>query len=132
MLDRPTNSIVPIKVSLSRYADISSSFGSPVIHISLKNSSPHKVSFLRWSSPPDPRAAAIGVFEFTSIGTNTVTPCLHLKLNRKLPESGYFSLDSDGIVTLPVGGTFEKDIDVKEPEVALTMGECYRAAARGH
>ncbi|TVY50258.1 hypothetical protein LCER1_G007264 [Lachnellula cervina] len=125
-------SSIPLQVTLSTESSASSNLGSATIHVAVKNTSPHPVYLLLWSSPLDPRAVAMGVVKFVSSTTNTTAPFLNIKINRQAPESGYFSMEDDHIVMIPGAGTAERDLEAREPEVALTKGERYLAKAQGH
>ena len=123
---------VPLQVTLSKESSANSNLGSATIHVTVTNLSPNPVYLLLWSSPLDPRAVAMGTLKFVSSRTNETAPCLNLKINRKLPESGYFSLEDEHIITIPAEGTAQRDLEAKEPEVALTKGEKYLARAQGY
>ncbi|RDL40147.1 uncharacterized protein BP5553_00126 [Venustampulla echinocandica] len=131
MADSSAISSVPIEVTLSSDTTASSNLGKATIRVTLTNTSPHSISVLQWLSPLDTRAVAIGAFAFTSTRTNSLAPCLNLKLNRKLPESGSFPADANEIIRIPPKGTVEKEVEAKEPDVALTKGERYRVVAQG-
>jgi hypothetical protein len=121
---------VPIQVTLSE-SSAKSNLGSATVHVTLTNLSPHTISLLRWSSPLDARAIAMGAVRFISTTTNKTAPYLNIKINRKMPESGYFSVEDEWITTIPPSGTAQKELKAGEPEVALTKGEKYRVVAQG-
>lgn len=73
----------------------------------------------------------MGAVRFISTETNKTAPYLNIKINRKLPESGYFSVEDEWITTIPPGGTAQKELKAGEPEVALKKGEKYRVIAQG-
>jgi hypothetical protein len=126
------SSTVPIEVSvLDVIATESETNQSPIVKlkVALRNTSDKPVSFLRWSTPFDPRAVPSGVFEFKSTTTGELAPCLNLKLNRKMPESG--SYDREDIEHIDAGGEVSKNIEVKAPEVVLNKGDKYVVKARG-
>lgn len=131
MADSSGISSVPVEVTLSSDTTASSNLGSAAIRVTLTNTSPHPISVLRWLSPLDDRAVAMGAFKFTSTKTNSPAPCLNLKLNRKIPESGSFLNDADEIISIPPKGTVDRDFEIKAPEVSLTKGEQYRVVAQG-
>jgi len=133
----PTMPTVPIQVTLSkesswRESSANSDLGSATIHVTLTNLSPNPVYLLLWSSPLDPRAIVTGTVKFVLARTNQSAPCLDIKINRKLPESGYFSTEDEEIITIPAEGTAQRYLEAREPEVALTKGEKYRVRARGN
>lgn len=41
-------------------------------------------------------------------------------------------MEDDHIVMIPADGTAERDLEAREPEVALTKGEKYLAKAQGY
>ncbi|TVY82079.1 hypothetical protein LSUE1_G004956 [Lachnellula suecica] len=131
MSETPIMRTVPLRVTLSLEDSAHSNLGAATVHVTVTNLSPHPVSILRWSSPLDPRAIAMGTLKFVSSRTNETAPCLNIKINRKMPASGYFSMGDDQITTIPAGGTAQRDLQAKEPEVALTKGEQYLVKARG-
>jgi len=124
---------IPIKIILSDIQSISaqdSSFPAVSLKVTLQNTSPDKpVTFLRWSTPLDPKAAAMGKFVFTSKKNGKAAKSLGLKLNKKIPSSGIYP--SDDILRLEAGGTIEKVVDIKAPEVELQAGEKYAVTASG-
>ncbi|PQE06689.1 hypothetical protein CJF30_00008591 [Rutstroemia sp. NJR-2017a BBW] len=91
------------------------------LKVAFRNKSDKPISFLRWSTPFDPRAVPSGVFEFKSTATGELAPCLNLKLNRKMPESGTY--DGEDIEHIDAGGETSKQIEIKAPEVVLSKGE---------
>ena len=130
--EAPIMRSIPLQVSLSKESSANSDLGSATIHVTVKNTSPNPVYLLLWSSPLDPRAVAMGTVKFVSSKTNTTAPCLNIKINRKVPKSGYFSIEDDHIVMIPADGTVQRALEAREPEVALTKGEKYLARAQGH
>ncbi|KAF7948014.1 hypothetical protein EAE96_009082 [Botrytis aclada] len=123
---------VPIQISITDIATIDSESGnSPIIKlkVTLRNPSDKAVSFLRWSTPFDLRAVPMGIFEFKSLATGDLAPCLGLKLNRKMPREGVFS--DDDIITIAEGAEETKAIEIKAPEVVLKSGEKYVVKAKG-
>ncbi|KAG9231552.1 hypothetical protein BJ875DRAFT_469159 [Amylocarpus encephaloides] len=129
--DSDTSSL-PLEVKLSVAPAPASDLGSVALRITVSNLTPHTISILVWSSPLDPRAVVTGVFDFRSANTNERAPCLDVKFNRKLPDSGYFERTDDAIVEIPATGSIERVIVVKEPEVALAKGERYLVRTEGH
>jgi hypothetical protein len=126
------SSTIPIEVSVSDVIVAGSETDhSPVVKlkVALRNTSDKPISFLRWSTPFDPRAVPSGVFEFKSSTTGELAPCLNLKLNRKMPESGTY--DEEDIEHIDAGGEISKTIEVKAPEVVLSKGEKYVVKAKG-
>jgi hypothetical protein len=124
---------VPLQVTLSKESWVANSdLGSVTIHVTLTNLSPNPIYLLLWSSPLDPRAIVTGTLKFVSPETNQSAPCLDIKINRKLPESGYFSIEDEEIITIPAEGTAQRFLEAREPEVALTKGEKYWVRARGN
>ncbi|ATZ56099.1 hypothetical protein BCIN_12g06310 [Botrytis cinerea B05.10] len=123
---------IPIQISISDITTIDSEpQSSPIIKlkVTLSNPSDKAVSFLRWSTPFDLRAVPMGIFEFKSVATGDLAPCLGLKLNRKMPREGVFS--DDDIITIDAGAKETKDIEIKAPEVVLKSGEKYVVHAKG-
>ena len=55
-----------------------------------------------------------------------------MKFNYQLPTSGYFAFNDDNIVHIPANGQIERDVEFKEPEVALVKGETYAVKAHGN
>ncbi|TVY89271.1 hypothetical protein LAWI1_G003934 [Lachnellula willkommii] len=123
---------IPLQVILSKESSANSNLGSATIHVIVKNTSPSPVYLLLWSSPLDPRAVAMGTVKFVSSKTNTTALCLNIKINRKVPKSGYFSVEDDHIMMIPADGTAQRDLEAREPEVALAKGEKYLVKAQGH
>ncbi|KAF7903175.1 uncharacterized protein EAF01_006224 [Botrytis porri] len=124
---------VPIQISISDITTIDSEpQDSPIIKlkVTLRNPSDQTVSFLRWSTPFDLRAVPMGIFEFKSLATRDLAPCLGLKLNRKMPREGVFS--DDDIITIAAGAEETKEIEIKAPEVVLKGGEKYVVKAKGY
>jgi hypothetical protein len=130
-MTKPFSTSTPLKVILSPSTSVSSTLGSAKIHITVENLSAHPVSILRWSSPLDLHAAAIGVFTFASTTTNTPAPCLDMKFNYHLPTSGYFAFDDENTIHIPGNGKIERDVEFKEPEIALTKEEKYVVKTQG-
>jgi len=129
-----TSSEIPIKVKLSPASESSPSTTSSslFLKVTLENTSPTQpISVLRWFSPLDPHAGAIGVFTFTSKSTGNQAPCINLKINHKIPDSGVFSQGDEDIVTIDAGGKIEQEVEVKDHEVALAKGETYIVKAKG-
>ncbi|ESZ91570.1 hypothetical protein SBOR_8040 [Sclerotinia borealis F-4128] len=123
---------VPIQISISDITTIDSeASSSPTVSlkVTLRNTSDKPVSFLRWSTPFDLRAAPMGIFKFKSVAKGDFAPCLDLKLNRKIPRNGVFS--DDDIVSIDAGGEESKIIEIKAPEIVLTRGEKYVVNAKG-
>lgn len=79
----------------------------------------------------DAQVAALGVVSFSSTETGEVAPCLNMKINHRMPRSGYFESDDEQIVHIPAHGKVDTEVVFKEPEVALTKGGEYRARASG-
>lgn len=127
----PIMNKVPLRIALSE-ASGNSILGSVTIHVVVTNESPSPVYLLRWSSPLDPRAVATGTVAFVHSKTNETAPCLNIKINHKMPESGYFSAEDEAIITIPPGGTAQRDLQAKEPDVALKKGEKYFVKAQGN
>lgn len=126
------NVAIPIEVIISDVSSISSTSASPSVKlgITLHNTSPDKpVTFLRWSSPLDPKAAAMGRFVFTSKKSGKPARCLDLKLNRKIPASGAYS--PDDTIHIEAGGSISRDVEIRAPEVQLEEGETYSIIAKG-
>lgn len=130
---QPPNPDIPIQVFISEISSIPSETSkSPVVNlkVSLQNTSPDKpVSFLRWSSPLDSKAGAMGIYVFTSKSSGEPAPSLNLKLNRMMPKSGVFS--SEDTIRIEAGGKIESDVEIKAPEVVLKKGEKYLVSAKG-
>ena len=122
---------IPLEVTLSSEISSESILGSAKLRITLKNTSPHEISLLRWSSPLDSSVPAIGVVSFMSTKTGAKAPCLDMKINHRLPPEGYFSVDDESIVHIPANGKVENVVEFNEPKVALVKGEEYRAKAAG-
>lgn len=131
MADTSTDLQVPIEISITQNTAIASDLGSAAIRVALKNTSPHDLYLLRWSSPLDPMASAMGVFKFRSTQTNELAPGMNIKVNRRLPDGENFVVSSEDIVKITSGASVEKEIVVKEPQVALSKGESYRVTAEG-
>jgi hypothetical protein len=129
-----SSSDIPIKVTISPASQSSSSTepSSLFLNVTLENTSPSQpLSLLRWSSPLDPHADAIGVFSFSSKSTGNHAPCINLKINRKIPGSGVFSQGDENIVTIEAGGKIEREAEVRDHEVELEKGETYAVKAKG-
>lgn len=131
MADTSTDLQVPIEISITRNTAITSDLGSAAIRVALRNTSPHDLFLLRWSSPLDPMASAMGVFKFRSTRTNELAPGMNIKVNRRLPDGGNFAVSSEDIIKITSGASVEKEIVVKEPQVVLSKGESYRITAEG-
>ncbi|KAM3067246.1 hypothetical protein ACMFMF_009745 [Clarireedia jacksonii] len=126
------SSTIPIQISISDVVTTESETShSPIVKlkVALRNTSDQPVSFLRWSTPFDPRAVPMGIFEFKSTTSGELATCLNLKLNRKMPESGTY--DEEDIEHIDAGGEISKEIEVKAPEVVLSKGEKYVVKAKG-
>ncbi|KAL3425400.1 hypothetical protein PVAG01_02191 [Phlyctema vagabunda] len=124
---------VPLKVIISEPSSITPD-GPPGPAVSLKvtieNTSDKPVSFLKWSSPFDPRASPMGIFLFTSQKTGETAPSVELKINRKIPESGVF--DQEDVIKIAAGEKVEKQLQIKAPDVTLQQGEKYEVRAKGN
>ena len=64
--------------------------------------------------------------------SKTIAWRLNLKVNRQLPELGYLLPHDDAIIEIPGNGKAERDVEVKEPEVALIKEEIYTVKAKGY
>ena len=119
---------VPIKVTISATPP-----STPLaLNVVLENTSKNNpIYLLKWSTPLDSHAAAIGVFTFTSAETGEKAPGIGLIINRRLPVSGYFSVDDEDIVRIEAGGKLESVVEVKDHEVSLKKGKSYRVQATG-
>jgi len=132
-LEFPPNAEIPLQVTISDAKTVSVDSQLPVVSlkITVHNTSPDKtVSFLRWSSPLDLQASPMGIFVFTNLSNGQNAPCVSIKLNRKIPETGVFS--NEDTIRIEAGGKVEKDVEVKAPDVRLTKGEKYSVQAKGH
>jgi hypothetical protein len=54
-----------------------------------------------------------------------------MKFNHQLPTSGYFAFNDDNIIQIPANGQIERDVEFKEPEIALMKGETYAVKTHG-
>lgn len=127
-----SNDLIPIRVTLSDISsDKSEATEKPSVNlkVTLQNTADKPISFLRWSSPFDARAAAMGIFVFKSKTSGEPAPCLNMKLNRKPPASGVFS--SEDTIQIEAGGQVEKEVRIKAPEVTLKKGEKYTVSTKG-
>ncbi|RDW76024.1 hypothetical protein BP5796_06845 [Coleophoma crateriformis] len=136
-MDSPTkrpefNTKIPLRVTISTSTSSTDGpFDRPSIglDISIQNTSPEPVLFLRWLSPLDPRAAAMGLFVFTSIKDGTQATAMNLKISRMLPEGGHY--DTEDVVKIEGNGSINQKIAIKSPEVAFERGERYSVVAKG-
>lgn len=128
----PSSPEVPIRVIITDILVAESQAESPTVtlKITLLNISPDTpLSFLRWSSPLDIKAGAMGLFVFTSKSSGKPAHSMNLKLNRKVPESGVYP--SQDTIRLEAGGKVEKEVTIKAPEVVLERGEAYSVSVKG-
>ncbi|RDW82698.1 hypothetical protein BP6252_03810 [Coleophoma cylindrospora] len=136
-MDSPTkgpefNTKIPLKVTISTSTsstDRISDRQSIDLDISVQNTSPEPVLFLRWLSPLDPKAPAMGLFVFTSIKDGTQATAMNLKISRMLPEGGNYS--AEDVVKIDGNGSINQKIAIKSPEVVLERGERYSVVAKG-
>jgi len=122
---------IPLVVSISDIStNVISSSPTANLKITIHNLSDKSLTFLRWSTPFDPMAVPMGIFVFTSLNDGSTASCFNLKINRKLPESGVFSLEDT--VRMKAGETIHNLVEVKAPEVMLQKGEAYSVRAEGN
>jgi len=135
---------IPITIDISEIpllpdSSSGSDDASVTLHITLRNTSPRPITFLRWSTPIDDDAVAMGMFKLTSLSTNTEVPCLDLKINRKMPKDDTFILKPGHMEGSFVGdlakmkpeGVVTKQVVITTAEVEIRTGERYRVQARG-
>ncbi|KAH8591551.1 hypothetical protein B0O99DRAFT_690637 [Bisporella sp. PMI_857] len=131
--DFPHNPDIPLQITISDIRSTRGETESPVVilKVTIYNTSSDKgLSFLRWSTPLDKMAVPMGIFVFTSLSSGKPAPCVGLKLNRKIPDSGFFS--KDDTIQITAGGKVEMDVEVKAPHVSLDTGERYSVQVVGH
>ena len=63
--------------------------------------------------------------------TNAPAPCLDMKFNHQLPTSGYFTSDDENVINIPANGKIERNVEFREPEIALMKGETYAVKTQG-
>lgn len=130
MADTSPNNF-PIELSLSSITILSNDEPPTIsLKVTLKNTSDKPLSFLRWSTPFDTSAVRMGIFKFKSLNTGEYAPCLDMKLNRRIPESGIFP--EDQIEYIEAGSELSKEIQVKAPDVVLSKTERYEVTAKGN
>ena len=127
------NPDIPLKITLTHVISSKSESNSPTVtlKVTIENTSPDKtVYFLRWSTPFDTRAVPMGIFVFTSTSGGQDAKCLNLKLKRMPPPSGVFS--AEDTIRIEAGGTSERNVEVKAPEVVLEKQTRYSVRAQGY
>lgn len=128
-----TNPAIPIEIIISDVTNIedkSSSSPSLSLAVTLRNTNPDEpVSFLRWSSPFDTAAAAMGVYIFISESTGQPAHCQNLKFKRKVPDSGVYN--PEDTIRIEAGETLTREVTIKTPGVTLKRGEKYSITASG-
>lgn len=128
-----TNPAIPIEITISDVTNIeveSSPSPSVSLLVTLRNTNPDKpVSFLRWSSPFDAKAAAMGIYVFTSESNGQPARCQNLRFKRKVPDSGIYN--PEDTIRIEVGESLKREVIIKTPEVTLEDGEKYSITASG-
>ncbi|KAJ5559189.1 hypothetical protein N7535_008947 [Penicillium sp. DV-2018c] len=93
------------------------------VKVSVHNAAEWPVTILRWSSPLDPQAGVLGVFEVSDTTDQRKLPLPTIMVSRKLPAS------EEDLVEIGAGETL--DLTVKLPVSGLEKGHDYTVRAQG-
>ncbi|KAF7717779.1 Uncharacterized protein PECH_007376 [Penicillium ucsense] len=93
------------------------------VKVSVHNTGNDPVTFLRWGTPFDPRAAVSGVFEVRDTTDGRVLPLDDLKMARKMPPS------HEDLMEIPGGESLDKVVEI--PGLDLQEGHDYSIVSKG-
>ncbi|PWY67906.1 hypothetical protein BO70DRAFT_374477 [Aspergillus heteromorphus CBS 117.55] len=97
--------------------------GYVCINITISNSNETPITLLNWSTPLDPHADILGVFEMNDETTNKAVQLPTLKISRRLAPF------IDDLVEVPGAGCIETEVTM--PRLALTENHVYSIQAKG-
>ncbi|KAF9870634.1 hypothetical protein CkaCkLH20_11940 [Colletotrichum karsti] len=103
-----------------------SSTSPPTLTLSVTNDHTSPLTILRWNTPLDPVALAVGVLSVTPEGEDTPLELDLIALKRLMPPP------EDDIVTLHPGESREQEVVLREPALPFDkLGKKPRIAAKG-
>ncbi|RAK95895.1 uncharacterized protein BO80DRAFT_485598 [Aspergillus ibericus CBS 121593] len=97
--------------------------GSVTIKATIHNPSDTPITFLTWSTPMDPNAGILGVFEIRDTDTGDLVPLPTIHMSRRGPPF------VDDLNEVPANGSITAQVDL--PCVPLVHGHHYTIQAKG-
>ncbi|KAF1981614.1 hypothetical protein K402DRAFT_398372 [Aulographum hederae CBS 113979] len=98
----------------------------PTITATITNDHPtDTLTILRWDTPLDPQALALGIFQVTDTATGQPVHSVNLMINRLLPAS------EDDLIELAPGSEQTAEFILKPPYIDLQAGRHYKIRVKG-
>jgi len=98
----------------------------PAVRVTLTNLHPtSSITVLKWDTPLDPQAVALGIFHVVEKSTGKEVPPLGLKINRRLPPP------REDLIELQPRHAATQDVVLETQGFTLEKGKSYHVQARG-